>query len=124
MFEELFGGGTSPTSGGRSGAMVQQGSYVTAALGWVQERPGEWKRYLIRVGRDRKPIVTPLIWVDPECPVCIGCLSQRVDLEGGPPYYLRCFDCNALSEVDADDVLDDDDDDEEGEDEYGSDFQL
>jgi hypothetical protein len=82
-------------------------AYQTAAMGWVQEHPGRWTSYLVRVDRRTKvPTVTQVIWVHPDAPVCCGCLSQVVDLDmASDPMEIICLDpaCGARTQLDLDD---------------------
>jgi hypothetical protein len=85
------------------------GTYLTVAMGWVQDRPGLWTRYLIRVDRRTPddPQISRLTWVDAGALFCPACLSQDLDAVqmDVSPVDMRCRDCHARS---AHDVLDTD----------------
>ncbi len=107
--------------------MKAAGSYKMAALGWIQERPGVWKCYLVRIDKNRRPQVDQIIWVDGEMPFCTGCLGQELTItQIDNPMAFHCQECGAVSLYDSNDFPEDEldplDEDEDEDDHFSPGF--
>jgi hypothetical protein len=84
---------------GKETPMVQHAAYQVVGFGWLQETPGEFQRFLVRLcGGCQHVDVSKLIWIDLEYDFCPSCLSQNVEAMALTPAWNRCLDCGVQSE--------------------------
>jgi hypothetical protein len=99
--------------GKESERMACRAGYRVTAFGWMQPRPGQWERYLVRECFSCKRLhVDKLLWVNWNYVMCFYCFSQRVRVEDSQAIEIHCLDCGKHTTYDTTHELEDDAEDE------------
>lgn len=69
---------------------------VAQTMVWQRNEEGGWNRFIIREQLNRSPVVSTLIQVTPDVPICMACLSTNVKVLESTQYVdgeLQCNEC-------------------------------